>query len=137
MTWAWCNTVTTQSPITIMEQVVERAVNDIRTELDRMADFLGDRPLFRKKLSIEEQYDAYREMRAQPYAIWGMMNSVWQEIEGRLQGFSPEEREDLGVGPQATRELAMLEVLRHCDKMRRYELKLSARSEDTTPPPNW
>ena len=36
-----------------------------------------------------------------------------------------------------TRELAMLVVLRHCAKMRDYELEITARSEDTTPPPNW
>lgn len=123
----------TDTPISQYETLIKRGVSELRAELDRVQGFLGDRPLLRSKLTMADQYAAYREMRQQPFAIYGMMDMVWQEIEARLAGVGETERNAKGLDQQATRELAMLEVLQHCDKMLRYEMTLG-RSEDTTPP---
>jgi len=121
-------------PISLYEEVINRGVQRLRDELERTEAYMGPRPLLRAPYSEEKQYNEYRVMRSQPYSMYQMMQAVWNEIEARLADIGPQEREDKGVGQAATRELAILEVLQHCDKMRRYELKHMARSEDTTPP---
>ncbi len=126
--------MTQSDPISLYEEVIKRGIQRVREELERTEAYMGPRPLLRLPYSEEKQYNEYREMRSQPYSMYQMMQAVWQDIESRLVDLGPQEREDKGVGPAVTRELAILEVLQHCDKMRRYELKHMARSEDTTPP---
>lgn len=112
--------------------MVKIGAKQLKADIDLHMARLGDRPYNRSRLSLEEQYAAYREMRQQPYALWGMMEAARQEIEARLVDHTPEEREDAGLGDQEVRALAMVEVIRRCAKMAEYEQKMRSEVSDST-----
>ena len=124
--------------IELIERAIEMAVEDLVHGTESILNTLGERPFLTEPKTDEEKVLEYKQMRAEPYSMWYRAEDIRKELEERLAGMEPEEREFRGVSEDAIRKLAYDMTLKYASDMVQLAKKLGipvVGSEELPPPP--
>ena len=122
-----------QTPVDEWEEMVKIGANNTMLVVKQVMDSLGNRPFLKKRLTEQEELDAYQALRMAVDGMYNYADGIRMELEARLSGISEEERIALGLQDSEIRRIAYTLTLKYVERMNRLSKKLGIPIEGLEP----